>query len=211
MIRTVIFISGRASNMLNILKATENKVLKKIKVTLVVSDQKNAMGLSIAKEKKIPTHLLPASPFKTKLSTKIEANLVSHLKHLKTDLICLAGYMKIIKSPLLNAFEKRILNIHPSLLPLYPGLNAQKQALLDKAKQSGCTLHFVDQNIDTGQILQQKKVPILLSDTLFSLSKRILKQEHSLYIDVLKKIESGQIPLGNSKKSPKPLSPHEPN
>ena len=180
-------ISGRGSNMNAILeKIADNKLL--VNVCLVFSDNEQAFGLELAKRKGYPTEALNPKLFTTR--NHYEVALLGLLQKYNTQLVVCAGYMRLIKNPILNAFPQRVLNIHPSLLPSFPGLKAQKQALDYGVKYTGCTVHFVDEGMDTGTILEQRVVPILEDDTEESLSIRILKEEHDLYWRVIKQVLS---------------------
>tara|TARA_A100001011_G_C14187061_1_gene789528 strand:- start:261 stop:863 length:603 start_codon:yes stop_codon:yes gene_type:complete len=177
-----VLLSGRGSNMKAIL---ENCLSGKLnaRIELVISNKEDAGGLAIAKKHNIPAiHISPQS-FETK--DDYELKIVSELQSYQPDLIILAGYMKIVGSPLLEAFPNQILNIHPSLLPKFKGLNAQKQALASGESESGCTVHWVDESLDGGPIISQESVPILDNDTEESLSQRILEKEHLLYSKVI--------------------------
>ncbi|RME88953.1 MAG: phosphoribosylglycinamide formyltransferase [Candidatus Hydrogenedentota bacterium] len=187
--RLVFFISGRGSNMKAILKKIQEGKLKADPV-LVFSDNPQAKGLEIAKKYGIETKSFSPKDFTTR--EEYEVALRDMVIQAKADLVVCAGYMRILKQPILQAMRGRIVNIHPSLLPAFPGLKAQKQALDYGVKFSGCTVHFVDEGVDTGPIIDQRVVPVKKNDTVESLSKRILKQEHDLYWrsirDVLKKL-----------------------
>ena len=174
-IKTAVFISGTGSNLKNLIKFS---LLKKspIKVCFIVSDNIKAKGLNFAKKYKIKKKTYN---FKNK---KLSENLIlKDLKKNKINLICLAGFMKILSPKFIKRFKGKILNIHPSLLPKYKGLNTHSRVLKSKEKYSGCTVHFVTAKLDSGKIILQKKVRIKKCDTKFTLQKRILKEEHLLY------------------------------
>ncbi len=171
--------------MATIIQKIEKKKLK-AQTNLVCSNQANAEGLLIAKNFGYETKFI--SPKKFTSREKFDDELAKILKLKKTDWVVCAGYMRILQAPMLNAFKNRIINIHPSLLPAFPGLKAQKQALEYGVKFTGCTVHFVDQGIDTGKIISQRVVPIKKGDTETILTKRILKEEHDLYWRTLKQI-----------------------
>lgn len=176
-VRIVILISSKGSNMRAILtKIREGKL--KADCTLVLSDRE-AKGLAVAKSYGIPTELFAKRKEETR--EQFDTRLATRLKTEKPTLIICAGYLKIITQPLLAAFPQRILNIHPSLLPAFPGLKAQKQALDYGVKYTGCTIHIVDSGVDTGKILAQAVVPVKKGDTEEMLSRRILKAEHDTY------------------------------
>jgi len=159
---------------------------------LVVSDNPDARALKIARDHNIKALYLDPGPKKTWLLPEYEDNYVRVLKEHNVNLVCLAGFMRIIKQPLLNAFPNRILNIHPSLLPAFPGLDVQRKALEYGVKYSGCTVHFVDDTVDGGPIIAQAVVPILDNDTPETLAERILKEEHRIYTEAINLILSGQ-------------------
>ena len=183
--RIAILISGRGSNMKNIIEACNKKKLCS-SVNLVVSNKSNAYGLKVASKYKIETHILDSKSLATE---SFESLLDKILKKNNINLICLAGFMKILSKGFVKKWPKMILNIHPSILPYFKGLNAQKQAIENNAKYSGCTVHFVNEVMDGGEIIDQKIVKISTDDDEDSLSKKILMEEHKLYIKVLRKLE----------------------
>ena len=183
-IRTAIFISGNGSNMKNLVKFSKTKNAP-IWVDLVISSNKKSNAIQYLKKNKIYFKI-----FDLKKKNKDERKIFDILKKREIQLICLAGFMKILSGNFIKRFNGRILNIHPSLLPKYKGLNTHKRAILDKEKFSGCTVHFVNSKLDSGKIIIQKKVKINKKDDPKSLSKKILKQEHLLYPKALKKIFS---------------------
>lgn len=193
-LRIAILISGRGSNMEAIVR--RRVMLPNVEVVCVISDQEDAHGLTIARNFNLEAVYLPAGPFKTKLEGEAEQNYIAFLKERNIDLICLAGFMRIVKSGLLSAFPGRIINIHPSILPLYPGLHTHERALANNDKEAGCTIHFVDSGTDTGAILRQRRVPILERDNPDKLANRVLKQEHIIYTEVLKDISENIISIG---------------
>jgi phosphoribosylglycinamide formyltransferase-1 len=147
-------------------------------VAIVVSDQPAAAGLASASERGIPTQVIER---RGRRREEHDRDVVAALRSAGVDLVCLAGYMRVLSGEFLDAYPSRILNIHPSLLPAFPGLDAQKQALAAGVKWAGCTVHFVDETLDGGPIIAQRKVPVRDDDTIESLSARILEQEHELY------------------------------
>lgn len=195
-LRIALFISGRGSNMRAILENVKNGTLTGITPVVVVSDAKNAEGLATAKAYGVETYYLDCAPFKTKLEGDAEDRIITLLRKRNVDLICLAGFMRMVKTGLLTAFTRRIINIHPSLLPQFPGLSAQKQALEAGVAESGCTVHFVDAGMDTGPIIRQSRVPVRKDDTLETLSRRILQAEHRLYSEVLADIANERVAIG---------------
>ena len=182
--KTAIFISGNGSNMKNLVKFSKKKNAP-IKVDLVISSNKKSNAIRYLKKNKIYFKI-----FDFKQKNKDEKKIFDILKKRKTQLICLAGFMKILSGNFIKRFKGKILNIHPSLLPKYKGLNTHERALLNKEKFSGCTVHFVNSKLDSGKIIIQKKVKINKRDDPKSLSKKILNQEHLLYPKALKKILS---------------------
>ena len=183
--KIAILISGRGSNMLNIIEACNNKKLYS-SVNLVVSNRPNAVGLKVASKYKVRTEILDSNNL---TKENFESLLDKILKKNNINLVCLAGFMKILSKDFVKKWPKMILNIHPSILPSFKGLNAQRQAIENKAKYSGCTVHFVNEEMDSGEIIDQKIVSISTNDDVDSLSKKILMEEHKLYIKVLKELE----------------------
>ena len=182
--RTAIFISGNGSNMKNLIKFSKIKS-SPIMVDLVISSNKKSNAIQYLKKNKINFKV-----FNFKQKNKDERKISDILKKRNTQLICLAGFMKILSGSFIKKFNGKILNIHPSLLPKYKGLNTHERAIINRDKFSGCTVHFVNSKLDSGKIIIQKKVRINKKDDPKSLSKKILKQEHLLYPKALKKILS---------------------
>jgi len=180
--RIAILISGRGSNMVALADAVREGRIPNAEIALVISDQPDAKGLAIAEERGLKTVVIERRGRKRE---EHEQEIVSVLRAERIDLICLAGYMRVLSPFFVDAFSLRILNIHPSLLPSFPGLDAQRQALEHGVKVSGCTVHFVDNTLDGGPIIAQRAVPVLDGDTVESLSSRILEQEHILYPEAL--------------------------
>ena len=176
--RLGILISGRGSNMIALADAVRDETIPNAKVALVISDKANAAGLSKARERGIDTLVIER---RGRSRAEHDRELVTALRAREVDLVCLAGYMRLLSSDFLNAFPGRILNIHPSLLPQFPGLDAQQQAIDHGARVSGCTVHFVDETLDGGPIIAQREVPVHDGDTAESLAARILVEEHRLY------------------------------
>ena len=172
---TAVLISGRGSNLRSLIKYSKTKK-SLIKIVLVVSDNFNAKGLDYANKSKINNSFIQYSNRKI-----FEDRLLKLLKKNNVDLICLAGFMKILSGSFIKKFCKPILNIHPSLLPKYKGLNTHDRAVQNKDKFSGATVHIVNEKLDSGRIILQKKVKILRSDTVRSLEKKVLKIEHKIY------------------------------
>ena len=176
--------SGKGSNFRAILSAIMEGHLR-VTPVLAASDVADAGILTLADNLGIPTTVIHESKFATRLSEEVESKLVEELQESGAELIVLAGYMRLVKAPLLEAFPRRIINIHPSLLPSFPGLEAWRQALIAGVKITGCTVHFVDSGMDTGEIIAQSEVSILPGDTPETLHARIQEAEHELYPEVL--------------------------
>jgi len=178
-IKLGVLVSGRGSNLQAIIDNIDKGALS-AEVAVVISDQAGAFSLERAKKHNIPAVHVSASGYKGKRD-EYDSLLVKELQKHDAELVILAGFMRIITPTLLRAFPSRVLNIHPALLPAFPGLHVQKAAIEHGVKFSGCTVHFVDEGMDTGPIIIQAVVPILDNDTEDSLSERILKQEHKIY------------------------------
>tara|TARA_Y100000816_G_scaffold19390_1_gene12617 strand:+ start:799 stop:1380 length:582 start_codon:yes stop_codon:yes gene_type:complete len=183
-IKTAVFISGKGSNLKSLIKFSKTKK-SPISIELIVSSNPEAKGLNYAKIYKIKKKIL-----NFKNINLCENKLLSSLKINKIDVICLAGFMKILSKNFINNFKGKILNIHPSLLPKYKGLNTHQRVLNNKEKYSGCTVHFVNSRLDSGKIILQKKVKITKNETETSLAKKILVQEHKLYPKAILKVFS---------------------
>ncbi len=181
--------SGKGSNFKSIAEAIDAGTLN-AEVRVVVSDFEDAGILTLARERGLRAEYAAPGRFRTKMEPEAEARLVNLLREAGVELVVLAGYMRIIKAPLLEAFPQRIVNIHPSLLPNFPGLEAWKQALAAGAAKTGCTVHYVDAGTDSGPILGQSEVPVLPGDTAETLHARIQVAEHALYPAVLARLEA---------------------
>lgn len=192
MINIGVLISGRGSNLQAIIDACERGGIP-AKVAAVVSNQPDAYGLERAKKHAIPGAVLDPKKFPDKNTYELE--IVKTLRKHEVELVCLAGYMRIVGPVLLEHYRGRMLNIHPALLPSFPGLHAQKQALDHGVKVSGVTVHFVDEGCDTGPIILQRAVPVLEDDTEETLSARILEQEHKLYPEAIKLFAQGKLKI----------------
>jgi phosphoribosylglycinamide formyltransferase-1 len=179
--------SGSGSNMQAILDAIDEGTLD-ARIALVLSDNPDAFILKRAEKHGIETGIIDCQGFKTKFPDDVQAETAVRLKAAGVELICLAGFMRLVKRPLLDAFPDRILNIHPSLLPAYPGVESWKQALAAGEKEAGCTVHFVDEGMDSGPIILQESVPILSDDTAEVLHARIQVVEHRLYPAAIRKV-----------------------
>jgi phosphoribosylglycinamide formyltransferase 1 len=179
--------SGKGSNFRAIVEATRAGSLE-AEVRIVISDVENAGILKLAEGFGIPSRYIPPGKFRTKLEPEIESRIVDMLEDAEVELVVLAGFMRVLKQEMLNAFAGRIINIHPSLLPKYRGLEAWTQALKANDQITGCTVHYVDAGVDTGEILAQKRVPILPDDTPERLHARIQTAEHELLPSVIASI-----------------------
>ena len=186
--KIAILISGRGSNMLALADAIREGRVPETEIAIVVSDQPAAAGLAHAQSHNLPTTVVDR---RGRTRDQHDRELVTVLQEQQVDFVCLAGYMRLLSPFFLAAFHNRILNIHPSLLPAFPGLDAQQQALEHGVKFSGCTVHFVDQTLDGGPIIAQRVVPVLDGDTEQTLSARILEEEHKLYAEALAFVVSG--------------------
>ncbi len=181
-----ILISGRGSNMLNLVNASQRGLINS-KVKIVISNNNNSSGIDKAKRKNIKTKIINQNDYESKKD--FENALTNTLKNQNVDLVCLAGFMSILSKKFLKEWHRKVINIHPSLLPSFRGKNAVKQALEQRVKTAGCSVHFVDEGIDTGEIISQEKVPVSSNDDEETLGKKILKKEHVLYIKVIKELE----------------------
>lgn len=190
MLNLAIFGSGSGSNYQAIAEAINAGKLD-ARIACVLCDVEDAFILERAKKMGHPAIYLDCAPFRTKLDGEAEERAIRTIREHGGDFVVLAGFMRIVKPGLLNAFAGRIINIHPSLLPNFPGLDAGKQALQAKAAETGCTVHFVDTGIDTGPIIVQRKVPVLPDDTEETLMNRIHQQEHLAYPAALQSIATG--------------------
>jgi len=190
--KLAVLVSGRGSNLQAIIDSIDREELD-AHLSIVISNTKDAMALKRAEKHGIKTIFIDPSTYLS--SKEYDKALVLKLKEFSIDLICLAGYMLILGEEVIQTFEKKIINIHPSLLPAFPGLNAQKQAINHGVKFSGCTVHFVDSGVDSGPIILQTVVPVYDNDDEKSLSKRILEQEHYLYPKAIKMIQEKKIRL----------------
>lgn len=179
-----ILISGRGSNMVAIIDAIREGRLD-AEAAVVISNIESAPGLEKARELGITTVVIPR---KGRDREEHDREIISALKNHAVSLVCLAGYMRLLSSFFVNEFENRILNIHPSLLPAFPGVDAQRQALEAGVKITGCTVHLVDEQLDHGPIVMQRAVDVLDADTVESLSARILEQEHQIYPDAIARV-----------------------
>ena len=183
-INCAVFISGRGTNLKSIYKYSKIKK-SNISLKLVISNKSNTLGIDFARKYKIKTQVV-----RYKNKNEAEKKIIKCLKKNNIKLICLAGFMKILSKNFIKRFKYNIINIHPSLLPKYKGLNTHDRAIKNKDKYSGCTVHYVSEKLDSGKIIVQKKVKVLKSDTPQSLSKRILIAENKLYPIAIRKVLS---------------------
>jgi len=189
-----ILISGRGSNMLALAEAVKNGHIPDAELALVVSNVETAAGIERAREIGLPTFV---HSHRGCTREEHDRAMAAELRRHEVDLICLAGYMRLLSPWFIREFENRILNIHPSLLPAFPGLDAQKQALDYGVKFTGCTVHLVDEELDHGPIVKQSVVPVLPGDTVETLSARILPEEHKTYAEAVALILSGKYKIEN--------------
>ncbi len=186
--RLGILLSGRGSNFLAIAKAIGEHRLPGVEIAVVLSNIEDAPGLSAAHALNLAAFAIPSAGRKR---AEHDAEMIARLHQHQVDLVCLAGYMRIISPAFIAAFPNRILNVHPSLLPAFPGLEAQRQAFDYGAKVAGCTVHFVDEAVDHGVIILQRTVPVNDEDTAETLSARILEQEHLAYPEAIARVLGG--------------------
>ena len=191
-----ILISGRGSNMTAIVEAVQSGEIPNSAVAVVISDKTKAEGLEKAKARGIETVVIPR---KGRSREDHDADIIAELNRRDVELVCLAGYMRLLSGDFICAFPDKIINIHPSLLPAFPGLDAQRQAIDHGVKISGCTVHFVDEDLDHGAIILQKTVEVSDTDTAETLSAKILQHEHTLYVEALKRIADGKIKITGRK------------
>jgi phosphoribosylglycinamide formyltransferase-1 len=184
--------SGKGSNFRAILNAAMAGQLK-IQPVLAASDNPDAGLLTLAENLGVPTQVVTEPKFRTRLSEEVETQLVEEIRASGAEIVVLAGWMRMVKSQMLEAFPRRIINIHPSLLPAFPGLEAWKQALAAGVEKTGCTVHFVDGGMDTGEIIAQSEVPVLPGDTAETLHARIQEAEHRLYPEVIARFARREI------------------
>ncbi len=188
-VRLGILLSGRGSNFVAIAESIRAGRLKGVEIAVVISNVADAPGLKKAKDLGLPTAVLVS---KGRARAEHDADVIACLRAHGVDLVCLAGYMRLLSREFVTAFPERILNIHPSLLPVFPGLEAQAQALDYGVKVSGCTVHFVDEELDHGAIVVQRAVPVLETDDTHTLAERILAEEHVAYSEAIEMVASGE-------------------
>lgn len=182
-----ILISGRGSNMVALVDAVAAGEIPHSEVAVVISDKPDAAGLLKAHERGVETIVIER---KGRSREEHDAEIAEELKKRGVDLVCLAGYMRLLSPWFVSAFEGRIINIHPSLLPSFPGLDAQGQAIESGVKVTGCTVHFVDEHLDNGPVVLQRQVEVRDDDTVDTLSARILEQEHTAYVEAVRMLRA---------------------
>ena len=190
-----ILLSGRGSNFEAIADAIKSGRLR-AEIAIVISNRADAPGLESAKRRGLNAQFIPSQG---RVREEHDVEVVAALRQAEVDLVCLAGYMRLLSPEFIRAFPNRIVNIHPSLLPAFPGMDAQKQALDYGVKVTGCTVHFVDEHLDHGPIILQKTVPLLDGDDVHSLSARILEQEHVAYSEAIELVLSGEVEVQERK------------
>lgn len=183
-----ILISGRGSNMVALVDAVKSGEIPDSEVAVVISDKPQAAGLAKAQERGVETTVIER---RGRTREKHDAEMIEELRSKGVELVCLAGYMRLLSPSFIAGFPGKIINIHPSLLPAYPGLNVHEQVLAAGESISGCTVHFVNENLDAGPIILQRAVEVLDDDTAETLAARILEQEHGAYVEAVRKIVTG--------------------
>ena len=187
-----ILLSGRGSNFVAIADSIDAGRIPNAQVAVVISNRADAAGIETARLRGLPARVIPS---KGKEREQHEREVVAALREHNVDLVCLAGYMRLLSPWFVRQFPRKILNIHPSLLPAFPGLEAQEQAFAYGVKVSGCTVHFVDEELDHGAIILQKTVPVLDSDDEHTLAERILAQEHVAYTEAIRVVLEGSVEI----------------
>jgi phosphoribosylglycinamide formyltransferase-1 len=187
--RLGILLSGRGSNFLAIAENVACGKIPNAEIAVVICNRPNAPGLEQAKWRGLDARLIPSKGLERE---QYDRQVVAVLKEKKVDLVCLAGFMRLLSAYFVSQFPNRVLNIHPALLPSFPGLDAQRQALEHGVKITGCTVHFVDENLDAGPIIVQSAIPVEDSDTAETLSARLLKEEHRIYSEAISLVLSGR-------------------
>jgi phosphoribosylglycinamide formyltransferase-1 len=190
--RLGVLLSGRGSNFEALADSVAAGRIPDAQVAIVIANREGAQGIDRATARGIPTLVLPSRGLEREV---YDRQVVAALRENKVDLVCLAGYMRLLSPYFVQSFPQRILNIHPSLLPSFPGLESQRQALEYGVKFAGCTVHFVDENLDAGPIILQSVVPVLDSDTPDTLSEKILREEHRIYSQAVKIVLEGRLKI----------------
>ncbi|MEO7674315.1 MAG: phosphoribosylglycinamide formyltransferase [Pyrinomonadaceae bacterium] len=191
-----ILISGRGSNMAALIDAVKSGEIPASEIAVVISDKRDAAGVAKAAERGVETVIIER---KGRTREEHDAEIAAELNKRGAELVCLAGYTRLLSPKFIQTFPNRIVNIHPSLLPSFPGLDAQKQAIQHGVKITGCTVHFVNEDLDAGPIILQKAIEVRDDDTEETLSARILEQEHSAYAEAVRQIASGRVSINGRK------------
>jgi phosphoribosylglycinamide formyltransferase 1 len=187
--RIGVLLSGRGSNFEALAESVAAGRIPNAEIAIVISNREGAPGIDKARARRIPAQIIPSKGLEREPYDRL---VIAALEEKKVDLVCLAGYMRLLSPAFVAAYRGRILNIHPSLLPAFPGLESQRQAIEHGAKFSGCTVHFVDENLDAGPIILQAVVPIRDDDTPETLSGRVLKEEHRIYTEAVRIVLEGR-------------------
>ncbi|HSY58736.1 MAG TPA: phosphoribosylglycinamide formyltransferase, partial [Terriglobales bacterium] len=187
--RIGVLLSGRGSNFEALADSVAAGHIPNAEIAIVISNRENSPGIDKARARGVPAQVIPSRGLEREAYDKL---VIAALEEKKVDLVCLAGYMRLLSPAFVAAYRGRILNIHPSLLPAFPGLESQRQALEHGAKFSGCTVHFVDENLDAGPIILQAAVPIRDDDTAETLSARVLNEEHRIYTEAVRIVLEGR-------------------
>ncbi len=187
--RIAVLLSGRGSNFEALADSVDQGRIPNAEMAIAISNREGAPGIEKAKSRGIPAKVIPSKGLQRE---EYDRTVVAAIQAAKADLVCLAGYMRLLSPVFVAAFRNRILNIHPSLLPAFPGLEAQRQALEHGVKFTGCTVHFVDENLDAGPVILQAIVPVLDADTPETLSQRVLKEEHRIYAEAVRIVLEGR-------------------
>lgn len=195
--KIAILLSGRGSNFISIYNAIESGQISGAEISIVISNKKDAPGLDFARENGLNAIHADYSQFKDRV--KYDTHVAGLIESAGADLVCLAGYMRIVSKEFVEIFKNRLINIHPSILPSFPGLDAQQQAFDYGVKYSGCTVHFVDEKVDHGAIILQSIVPVVEDDTVDTLSARILKEEHRAYPEAVRLFVEDRIQIKGRK------------
>ena len=203
--RLGILLSGRGSNFLAIADAITRGSIPNAEIAVVLSNRTEAAGIAAARERGFAAEVIES---RGRLRAEHDAEIVASLRAHQVDLVCLAGYMRLLSPGFVRAFPQSILNIHPSLLPAFPGLDAQRQALDYGVGVAGCTVHFVDEELDHGVIVLQKAVPVMPEDDEHGLARRILAQEHTAYAEAIARVLSGTYRIVGRRFIPIPSGPH---
>jgi len=187
--RIAVLLSGRGSNFEALAESVDAGRIPNAEIAIAISNREGAPGIEKARSRGTAAKVIPSKGLQRE---EYDRSVVAALQEARTDLVCLAGYMRLLSPVFVAAFRNRILNIHPSLLPAFPGLEAQRQALEHGVKFTGCTVHFVDENLDAGPVILQAIVPVLDADTPETLSQRVLKEEHRIYAEAVRIVLEGR-------------------